>query len=287
MINITGATGHLGQKITQEALRQLSPEELVLSVRNPQKAELFARKGVTIRKGEYNHLEEMIDAYKETDVLVYIPSISFPSTVRIAEFEKSVQAAEIAGVKHFIFVGFVADQENNPFKMSPFFGYASRRLASSNLKYTLIRNAMYADPLAPYLPELIQGGRLLYPVGDGKITFISREDIAKAVIQIAINPDLHGGRYTLTGEQAYSMTELAEILSRVSHSSIQYHPMTVDEFANTYDEPKGFGKVLVSLYVAAERKLMDEVTNDYFLVTGKYPENLESYLNRTYERNKQ
>ncbi|MBY8913922.1 SDR family oxidoreductase [Bacillus sp. YC2] len=281
--NITAATGNLGRKVVEEALQVIKPEELVLTVRNPKKAESISTQGVTVKKADYNSIDEMVNAFEGTDVLIYIPSISFPSTVRIAEFEKSVQAAEKAKVKHVIFVGFVADQENNPFKMSPFFGYASRRLASSNLSYTLVRNAMYADPLVPYLPELAERGRLLYPVGEGKISFISREDIAKAVIQLASNPKLHGGRYTLTSEKAYSMPELAQILSKVSHSAINYNPMTVEEFASAYDEPKGFGEILVSLYVAAERNLMDEVTDDYQLITGEKTEELESYLMRNYK----
>ncbi|MFP7479443.1 SDR family oxidoreductase [Terribacillus saccharophilus] len=282
-INITGATGHLGIKITKEALKNISPENIAITVRNPHKASAFIEQGITARKADYNNFEELVEAFKETDVLIYIPSISFPSTVRIAEFENSVQAAEKANVKHVIFIGFVADQENNPFKMSPFFGYAARRLASSNLEYTLVRNAMYADPLVPYLPELIKRGRLLYPVGEGKISFISRDDIARSVIQIAVRPELHGGRYTLTGEKAYSMPELAAILSNVSDSEIKYDPMSVEEFAATYDEPKGFGEVLVSLYVAAEKDLMGEVTDDYQKTTNQKPEELASYLTRLHE----
>ncbi|MCM3186857.1 SDR family oxidoreductase [Priestia megaterium] len=281
--NITAATGNLGRKIVEEALRIIKPSELVLTVRNPKKAKSFSSQGVNVKKADYNSIDEMVNAFEGTDVLIYIPSISFPSTVRIAEFEKSLQAAEKANVKHLIFVGFIADHENNPFKMSPFFGYASRRLASSNLSYTLVRNAMYADPLVPYLPELVERGRLLYPVGEGKISFVSREDIARAIIQLAIKPDLHGGRYTLTGEKAYSMPELAKVLSNVSHSTIKYDPMTVEEFASTYDEPKGFGEVLVSLYVAAERNLMDEVTDDYQLITGEKTEVLENYLMHNYK----
>jgi NAD(P)H dehydrogenase (quinone) len=60
---------------------------------------------------------------------------------------------------------------------------------------------MYANPLVPYLPELIQRGKLLYPVGEGKMSFISRRDIARAVIKIATAKELLGKRYTLTGEK--------------------------------------------------------------------------------------
>ncbi|MGS0934579.1 MULTISPECIES: SDR family oxidoreductase [Bacillus] len=277
---ITAATGHLGRKITEEILKVVSNKEVSITVRNPNKARHLFGKEITINRADYTSEEEMTTAFADTDVLIYIPSIAFPNLVRLSEFEKAVNAAEKAKVKHFVFVGFVADQENNPFKMSPFFGYVPRRLASSNLDYTMVRNAMYADPLPPYLPELVERGRLLYPVGAGKINFISRRDIAKAVAQIAIRKELHGKRYTLTGNKAYSMKELAAILSETSGQTIKYDPMTVKEFADTYDEPKGFGEVLVSLYVAASLNLMDETTNDVQVITGKEPEDLLSFIKR-------
>lgn len=283
-LTITGATGQLGTKITEAAIKCFSPAEIVLSVRKPQKAAHFAEEGVTVRKADYNNMQEMTEAFRNTDVLVYIPSTSFPNTVRIAEFENAVEAAEKAEVSQFIFAGFIADHENNPFKMSPFFGYAPRRLASSKLNYSLIRDAMYADPLAAYLPELLDRGRLLYPAGEGKISFISRDDIAQAIVQLVSRPELYGGRYTLTGEKAYSMDELAQILSRVGGSPIRYAPMTPEEFASTYDEPQGFGEVLASLYAAAGKNLMAEVTQDYERLTGDKPEELESFLVREFSK---
>lgn len=283
-INITAATGNLGTKITEEAIRHFEPGQIALSVRTPSKAAHFSDQGIAVRRADYHHYDELVEAFRDTDVLIYIPSTSYPNTVRIGEFENAVKAAEKAGVKQFIFIGFVADHENNPFKMSPFFGYAARRLASSDLPYTLARDAMYADPLVEYLPELAQRGRLLYPAGEGEISFISRADIAKAIVRLASAPERYGGRYTLTGNKAYSMVELAEILSRVSGSPIRYEPMTAEEFAATYDEPEGFGIILASLYAAAQRNLMGEVTEDYHLLTGELPEGLESYLARNYKR---
>ncbi|NRG33090.1 SDR family oxidoreductase [Niallia circulans] len=281
--NITGATGKLGKKIVEEALKVLDPKDVILSVRNPDKAKEFAERGVTVRKGDYHSEQELLTAFQNTDVLIYIPSITHPSLPRIKEFENAVIAAEKARVKHFIFIGFIADQENSPFIMSPFFGYVPRRLASSSLNYTYIRNAMYADPLVPYLPELIERGRLLYPVGEGKLSFISRRDIAHAVIKIATTKELLGKRYTLTGEKAMDMVELASILTKVSEKTIKYDPMSKEKFAETYDEPKGFGVVLASLYVAAEKNLMDEVTNDYKDIIGKTPETLEDFISRKYK----
>lgn len=280
---ITGATGHLGMKITEEALKVIDVKNVTLSVRSPQKAEKFAAAGVTVKKANYSSEEELYESFKGTDVLIYIPSITHPSYKRVGEFENAMNAAERAGVKHIVFVGFIADHEDSPFKMAPFFGYAVRRLASSDLPYTYIRNAMYADPLPPYIPELAERGRLLYPAGDGKISFISRRDLAKAIVKIAAAPQLLGKKYTLTGEKNYTMLELAALLSDVCGQSIVYKPMTKEEFAAEYDQPQGFGAVLASLYTAAEKHLMDEMTDDYFMITGEHPEPLEQFVKRKYE----
>lgn len=282
--NITAATGQLGSRIVEEALKVIRPEDLVLTVRSPKKADRFRAMGVTVRKGDYNDEAELTEAFRGTDVLIYIPSLTFPSLQRVIEFENAVSAAEKAGVGHVIYVGFYADQETSPFKMSPAYGYIHRRLASGNLKYTYIRNAMYADPLPPYLPELVERGRLIYPAGEGRVSFITREDIARAVVRIAVDEKLQGKTYTLTGTRNYSMVELAELLSEVSGETIDYQPMSAEEFASTYDEPEGFGVVLASMYVAGAMGLLAEVTDDYKTILGEEQEDLHAFLDRVYNR---
>lgn len=281
--NITASTGNLGSKIAEELSKLVPLEDLALTVRNLDKAKQLFGEQTNVKQADYTSEEQMTSAFTGTDVLIYIPSLAHPNPARIAEFEKVIAAAERAGVKQFILVGFFADHEKNPFVLSPFYGYVPRRLASSKLNATITRNAMYADPLPPYLPELIERGRLVYPAGDGKINFVTRRDIARAVAHIAVKPEWHGKTYTLTGKKAYAMEELASLLSEVSGTTIKYDPMTVQEFAETYDQPKGFGEILVSLYVAASLHLLDETTNDIETVTGQEPEDLLSYVKREYQ----
>ena len=280
--NITAATGNLGVKIVEEALKHIEPEKLLLTVRNPHKAAQFQQRGIHIKQANYRSEQELASAFKDMDVLIYIPSLTFPSVSRIMEFEKAIIAAENMNVKQFVFIGFMADHGNNPFKMSSFFGYVQRRLASGNVPYTYIRNAMYSDPLPPYLPELARRGKILYPVADKQISFISRKDLAAAIVQIALRADLHGQEYTLTGPRAWSMNELAELFSQVSGSPIVYEPLSVAAFSALYDEPKGFGPILASLYEAAALGLMGEVSGDFERITGRTAESLETYVEREY-----
>ncbi|SDW55986.1 Uncharacterized conserved protein YbjT, contains NAD(P)-binding and DUF2867 domains [Marinococcus luteus] len=277
---ITGATGHLGGKVTEELLGLVPKEQVTLGVRRPEKATVFREQNINIEKMDYYSFEEQAAAFYGADVVLYIPSITHPAEQRIKEFQTSVEAAEQAGVKKFMFIGFTADHWNNPFHMSPFFGYAVRRIAMSRMAGTIIRNGVYADPLVAYTEELVRTKRLPYPAGRGAISFISRRDLARAIAAAAAAPGRREGIYTLTGIQAYTMDELCELLSNITGERIRYEPMEVQEFARTYDDGSGFGSVNASLYEAASLGLMGEVTSDVERLTGKPPEMLRSYLER-------
>ena len=190
-------------------------------------------------------------------------------------------AAQEAQVSHIMFIGYYADQHNNPFHMSPYFGYAERLLASSPIDYTYVRMAMYMDPLVPYLPELKERRKLIYPVGEGKINYISRADIAKGVVALLQQPEKWGQRYLLAG-YSYTMNELADILSEVADSPIQYDPVTREEFGEMYDEPQGFGPLLASMYQAGKMGLLDQTSDDFERLTGERPTSFRDYLKQHY-----
>ena len=161
--------------------------------------------------------------------------------------------------------------------MSPYFGYAERLLATSGIDFTYVRMAMYMDPLKPYLPELMNMHKLIYPVGDGRINYISRHDIARGIIAILNNPNSWGKRYLLSG-YSYDMYELANILSEVSGTKIEYDPVSLETFAKMYDEPKGFGDLLASMYEAGARGLLDQQSNDFEMLVNDKPQTFKSFL---------
>jgi uncharacterized protein YbjT (DUF2867 family) len=200
---------------------------------------------------------------------------------RITEFENTLAALKQAQVPAVIFVSFYADQENNPFTMSPYYAYAPRRLAGSGLRYAVVKNALYADPLVPYLPELIARQALIYPVGDQAMSFITRDDSAQALAALAVKPQLrdHGQVYTLTQMQSLTMPALGAIMTTVTGHAIGYAPVTTQEFGRIY-APEGDGEELASMYAAGALGLFDQATADYQTLTGAAPESMASFLTR-------
>ena len=159
------------------------------------------------------------------------------------------------------------------------------RLAGSGLNYAVVKNALYADPLVPYLPELIARHNVIYPIGDQAMSFISREDSAEAMANIAVKPYLrdYGQNYLLTMKQNYNMVELSSIMSQVTGEQIGYAPVSLQEFTDIY-RSEGDGDELASMYHAAALGLMDEVTNDFQHITGHAPQGMKEYLSRHYQK---
>lgn len=275
-ILLTGATGHLGSHITEHAIKEGLPD-FHIGIRNPDKVPAHWKDYVEVRELDYFNEESMVHAFNGIDTVVFIPSIIHPSFKRLPEVENLVSAAQKANVSHIMFIGYYADQHNNPFHMSPYFGYAERLLASSQLNYTYVRMAMYMDPLKPYLSELAEMQKLIYPVGDGRINYISRNDIARGIVALLQQPEKFGQRYLLSG-YSYSMTELAAILAEVTGTEIQYSPVSLEKFSEMYDEPKGFGPLLASMYEAGARGLLDQHSDDFEQLVHDKPQTFPEFL---------
>lgn len=283
---VTGASGHLGQRVVNQLQQVVEDNDTIFAgVHNMAKAELFTDQAVQVSHLDYFDEPTIDQSFANTDVLVYIPSITYNLVRRVQEFENVLAGAQRNHVGSFIFVSFFADQVNNPFQMSPFYAYVPRRLAGSRLKYAYVRNSLYADPLVPYLPELIERGHLIYPVGDQPLTFISRDDSAKAIAALATQPTMRdrGQSYLLSMTRNYNMVELGKLMTKITHHHIGYQPVSVEEFGKLY--PDDGGAKLASMYDAGGRGLLAEVGDDYHRLTGEEPTGMAEYLQDHYQAN--
>lgn len=281
---ITGATGHLGKHIFDELIKLVPSSDVTAGVHTISKAQHIVDAGANVEAIDFLNEDTLITAFQNKDVLIYIPSKSHDSFSRVSELENVIKAAQKAQVGHILAMGFIADQEDNPFDLSAFYGYLPRRLVSSGIPYTIVKNALYADPLVPYLPELIERKNVIYPMKDQALSFISLEDSSKVFAKVAATKELlkNGKIYTLTQDQNYTMPQLAEVLSEVAGSEIGYQPVSLDEFAQIYNEGNE-GHMLSSMYDAGGRGLLNIISNDYQKIMGHSAMPLKEFLVKNYQ----
>lgn len=207
--------------------------------------------------------------------MIYVASLTYDRVSRIRELENVIAAAETAGVQSIVAMSFFADQTNNPFTMAPFYAYLPTRLAGSKLKYAVMRNALYADPLIPYLAELIARKHLIYPVGDQALSFISPEAFATVATTPALRDN--GRHFLLSQPNTFTMPELGAIMTQVTGHSIGYAPVTTAEFAQIY-AAEGDGAELASMYQAGARGLLNQPSHDFTAITGHAPTTMADFL---------
>lgn len=281
---VTGATGHLGSRIVNELTSLVDKKEIIALVHTPAKAQNLNEQKIAVRAGDYSDVASMTETLKKMDLLIYVPSKTYDVLQRVEELENTLTAMKNAEVKKIIFVSFFADQENNPFVMAPYYGYVPRRLAGSGLECTIVKNSLYADPLVPYFPELIERKNIIYPIGEKKLSFISLADSAEAIAHLAVRPDLrdNGQTYLLSQEKNYSMVELSKVMSEVTGKEIGYQPVSLEEFAKIY-QGDGDGNELASMYQGGALGLLGDVSTDFEKITGHAPTDMESFLHERYE----
>ena len=280
-INVMGATGQLGRKVIQALRAQgAAPEDLIASVRSPEKAQPFLEQGLTVRRADYDQPDTLAKAFRDTEVLLLIPSTA-PVEPRVVQHANALDAARLAGVRRIAFASFAAARPTSKFLIAPFLLYAESKLRLSGMAWTILRDGMYLDPLADWAPDLAEMGRLPYPVAQGRVAYIARHDLARALAAVCLNTGHDAAVYELTGPEAVSMPELAAALSEAMKQPLVYNQVTEEEFAalcRTANVPDPVIEVLASMYRAVDNGEFEHVTDHVERLTGSPPQTVAAYL---------
>jgi NAD(P)H dehydrogenase (quinone) len=282
MINVFSATGQLGRKVMQALLDgDAAPEDLIASTRSPGKASDLAERGVAVRRADYDEPDTLREAFRGTDILLLIPT-SVPVEPRILQHANALEAAREADVRRVAFASFAAAEPTSEFLVAPFMLYAESKLRLSGMEWTILRNGMYLDPVADWAPALVEMGRLPYPVAEGRVAYIARDDLARPLAAACLNTGHAGELYELTGPEAVSMPELAQALSEATGQPITYDQVTEEAYAElcrTDGVPEPMVRVLVSMYRAVDNGEFERMTGDVEELTGRPAQTAEAYLN--------
>lgn len=142
---VTGASGHLGRQIVEHLLPKLTADDHLYGLaHHPRPADQ-----IEYRPADFMDPASLNAAFKDIDVLVYIPSKTYVTTDRIQELKNAIATAKDQEILAVVTMSFIAGQADNPFVMAPFYHQMPELLAKSGLTYVILKDALYADPLVP------------------------------------------------------------------------------------------------------------------------------------------
>jgi NAD(P)H dehydrogenase (quinone) len=284
-IHVMGAGGQLGRKVVQGLLdRGVAAGDLVCNVRSPDRVADLAEQGLTVRRADYDDPASMVEGFAGADALLLIPTF-MPVEPRVVQHGNAVAAAVEAGVGRLAFCSFGSGTPDSRFHVAPFMLYAESKTRLSGLPWTILRDGMYLDPIADWVPELIEMGRLPYPVQRGKVAYISRDDLGRAIAGALTDDGAVDQAFDLTGPEALSMERLAEIVSTVTGEIVVFDRITDEEYAQICRDgeeqiPDFLIPILTSLYHAVDNGEFGAVTDHVERLSGAPAEDAEGYLRR-------
>lgn len=283
MILVTAANGQLGGRIARCILSMLEdPSRLAVSVRDAATASRLAARGADVRQADFDLPETLAAAFRGVVRLVLIPSPA-PAAERIRQHRNVIAAAREAGVGHIVFLSFLIAESDPRFPYGAIFEDTEAVIRSSGLGFTFLRDSQYADNLLRFVPRGGEAGRIALPAGAGRVAFVSRNDIARAVAAVTLGHGHEGETYELTGPRALGFAEVAAILSSMHGTEVVYEDLAVDDFVAEM-EAAGFPPYLIEgsigMYTLTAEGRFDTVSDAIPDLTGGSAESLEDFLLR-------
>ena len=282
-IGIFPATSQLGRAVIRALVeRGADSENLVAAARRPEESGGLLPDGVVRVEADYENPDLLRAAFEAIDVLFLIPTKA-PVEARVQQHGRAVEAAVDREIDRIVLSSVQAAEPDSVSLLAPFYLYAESRIRVSPLQWTILRNTLYLDPVAEWAPELARTGRLPYPVDRGRVAYASRRDLADAAAAALLQEGHEGRVYELTGPEALSMPELAEMLSEATGHSISYERVSESKFAEICREsgtPAHVVEILVSLYRAVDEGEFAMATDHVEQLTGSPAESVRSYLSR-------
>lgn len=277
---VSGASGQLGRLVGEELMTRLEVEDVVLTSRTPEALPEFFDRGVEVRYGDFDVPGSLVDAFSGCDRVLLISTMAFGR--RVEQHQAAVDAAAAAGVKRVVYTSITNPVEGHPCGVVVDEHRSTEELLlRSDVEWTVLRNAAYAELQVPLGAVAITYGKLVTNAGDGRVAPISRADCAAAAAAVLTSEGHDGETYELTGPEAFSQADIARLFSEVSG-----RPVTVVRCGDRrlkwglsrLGTPKPIARAIVDLGIATREGYFDVVDGAFKRLVGRRPQTLREVL---------
>ena len=216
MLVITGASGQVGGMLARTLVAAGEPVRLF--VRDPAKAPALA--GAEIAVGDYRDPASVADAIRPGD-RVFMVSVHEGHDDRIEAHRAFIDAAYLRDPELIAYLSFVNASLDSAFPHSRSHRATEHLLDDSGVPWAFLRMGLFLDDLPCWFDA---DGVCRGPAGDGRVSLISRAQIADAAAAVLTGNGRAGETYDLTGPSAHTLGELAGMVSEVVGRPFAYQP---------------------------------------------------------------
>lgn len=248
-ILLAGATGYLGQYVTQELINEGYETKII--VRNKSKVKIKAP-NLEIIEAQITKPETLKNVCKNIDVVISTVGITRQKdglTYMDVDYQANVNLineAKKSGVKKFIYISVLNGEKLRHLKICEAKEKLGDYLKASGLDYCIVRPNGFFSDMGDFL-KMAKGGKV-YLFGDGKLKLnpIHGKDLAKEVVK-TINESKK--EFNIGGPDLLSQNEIAKLALKAYGKPIKivHLPDWIRKFAlwtiRTFTNSKTYGSI--------------------------------------------
>lgn len=266
---VTGATGKLGSKVVETLLKTVPASELIVSVRNPEKAEGLKKRGVEVRHGDFDQPDTLDAAFAGVDRLLLI-SADGDNETRIRQHGDAVEAAKRAGVKFIAYTSLANAKESQNF-LAPTHRATEDAIVSSGIPYSFLRNNWYLENEASSIQGVLAGAPWVTSAANGKVGWALQQDYAEAAATVLAGSGHENTIYELSG-QPLTQEQLVEALEQVLGTEVSVQHVDDQAYADIMKQagvPEVILPFLIDIQKGIREGTLDVKSNDLEKLLGR------------------
>jgi len=222
MILVTGGTGGVGS----ELLRLLSKAGIATRAlaRHPQRAQ--ALPGITWIAGDLSKPGTLTSAFEGARTLFLLTSY-YEDMVELQH--NAISAARAAGVTYVVKISAFAASDHSRAPVGRWHYQVEKELQESGLGWTILRPHHFMQNLLAQAEYVRTEGVVYSASGDGKIPYVDGRDVAAVAFVTLTQPGHLGKKYVVTGSEAISYRQAAEIIGAAIGKPVRFVDESPDE----------------------------------------------------------
>ena len=228
-ILITGASGTVGSEVVKQLSRNgqaVNIKAAIHSVQNANKVSQYDR--VQIVQIDYKKPESLVAAFKDADKLFLL---THPSPMTVEHESNLVAEARKSGIRYIVKQSIMGADLEADVEAMRLHRQSEKIIEESGIPYTFLRPNEFMQGFINFQGPTIKSNNTFYlPAQDAKVSIVDVRDIAAVAVQALVDGDKHYNKtYLITGPEALSYHQAAEILSNATGKKIDYVNISDEE----------------------------------------------------------
>ena len=272
MILITGASGNVGKAV----LKQIAQTGVKVRAGFQDSRKATAPSGVEIATVDYNQPETLRTALSDVDRVLLIGP---PTPQLVALEQKAVDVIADSSVRQLVKLSAMGGRDAIfPRQHAQSEDY----IVSTGVPYTFLRPNGFMQNMVNYNAPTINTQNAFYGTeGDGRVSQIDIRDVAAVAVKVLTEDDHVGKGYTLTGPEALTNQEVAQILSHSLGRDVRYINLTPEQLRPALlsaGVPEWSADALLDLQRLYREGKAAIVTRDVEQLLGRAPTSFTQFL---------